>query len=126
LLDALRHRIAGLPDQASGGLTVDLVAPERLPELSPAVELAAYRIVTEALSNAFRHSDGRLCVVTIAGGGALGLEVWDDGTPPARWRPGVGVHSMTDRAEELGGTASAGPTTTGWAVRSRLPIGHPG
>ncbi len=122
LVGALRQRIAGLSSEARGGIAVDLVAPEHIPELSPALELAAYRIVTEALSNAFRHSTGQLCVVTITGGSALSLEVWDNGTNPPRWRPGVGVHSMTDRAEELGGTTCAGPTVTGWTVQSEIPV----
>ncbi len=103
-------------------MTVELVAPEEIPDLSPALELAAYRIANEALSNVFRHSTGQVCVVTITGGATLSLEVWDDGTNPDPWRPGVGVHSMADRAEELGGTATAGPTATGWRVHSQIPI----
>ncbi len=122
LVRALRQRIAGLSSEARGGIAVDLVAPESISGLSPALELAAYRIVTEALSNAFRHSTGQLCVVTITGGAVLSIEVRDNGTNPADWRPGVGIHSMTDRAEELGGATSAGPTATGWTVRSQIPV----
>ncbi|MCW2803044.1 MAG: two-component system, NarL family, sensor kinase [Propionibacteriaceae bacterium] len=122
LLGPLRQRIAALSSEARDGITVELLAPEQLPDLSPAGELAAYRIANEALTNVFRHSTGRRCVLTITGQDALVVEVWDDGTPTPHWHPGVGLRSITARAEELGGTASAGPTPTGWTVRSELPV----
>jgi two-component system, NarL family, sensor kinase len=93
-----------------------------LPALSPAVELAAYRIASEAINNALTHSAGRRCLVTITANGTLAVTVRDDGRPPASWTPGVGLRSILERAEELGGTAAAGPTGDGWEVRARLPL----
>jgi two-component system, NarL family, sensor kinase len=74
-------------------LTVD--APDKLPELSPTVEVAAYRIATEALTNVVRHSTARSAVVSLtADSGSLSLTVSDDGNPVPTWRPGVGLRSM--------------------------------
>jgi glucose-6-phosphate-specific signal transduction histidine kinase len=50
-----------------------------LPALSPAVELAAYRIASEAINNALTHSEGRRCLVTITANGMLAVTVRDDG-----------------------------------------------
>ena len=89
-------------------MTID--AEEPLPPLPAAVEVAAYRIVQEALTNVVRHADARECTVHLvfAGPGerdALCLEVRDDGRGlPAGGRAGVGTTSMRERAEELGGT----------------------
>ncbi|WP_285709115.1 histidine kinase [Microtetraspora sp. NBRC 16547] len=124
LLGALAQKVTGLSDEARGGITVELDMPAQLPALSPAVELAAYRIMNEALTNVLRHSDARRCVITISLDGELLISVGDDGTPPASWRPGVGLRSISDRAEELGGSATAGPSARGWEVHARLPL-HP-
>lgn len=103
-----------------------LVAAEPLPELSPAQELAAYRIVLEAIANAQRHSTGsQLDVDLRVADGALRIEVHDDGDPPPSFRPGVGIRSMSERAEELGGSLTAGPAGTGWTVRAELPLAGP-
>ena len=95
-------------------LAVDLTIADNLPPLSPAIELAAYRIATEALTNAVRHSDGHACRMSAQAGDYLVITVTDDGEPPARWRPGVGIRSIAERAEELGGSADAGPVAGGW------------
>ncbi|GGN49809.1 signal transduction histidine kinase [Actinoplanes campanulatus] len=117
LVGAIRQRVA-----AAEGVTITVQAPETLPELSPAVELAAYRIVMEGIANVRRHSTAGGCAVTVAANGRLELTVADDGVPPESWRPGVGIRSLRERAEELGGTASAGPVDGGWAVRVVLPL----
>jgi signal transduction histidine kinase len=90
--------------------------------LSPAVELAAYRIASEAISNPLTHSEGRRCLVRITANGTLAVTIRDDGRPPGSWTPGVGLRSIFERAEELGGTAAAGPTGDGWEVFARLPL----
>jgi two-component system NarL family sensor kinase len=122
LLGAVRQQIAVVP--AGGGRTVaiELNAPGEVPTLSPAVELAAYRIIIEGITNVLRHSTARSCAVTIAADGHLDLRIADAGTPAATWRPGVGLRSIRDRAEELGGTASAGPGDDGWVVHAQLPL----
>lgn len=102
-------------------IAVELCLADTLPPLSAAVELAAYRIVTEAITNVVRHSDGHACRISIQLADDLLITVTDDGEPPARWRPGVGIRSITERAEELGGSADAGPVAAGWQVSARLP-----
>ncbi len=116
LLGALRQR-AG-----HGGISVRIDVPGPLPGLSAAVELAAYRIAGEALANVQRHSTASTCVITLAAGPDLTITVRDDGVPPPTWQPGVGLRSVVERAEELGGRAEAGPTPDGWQVRATLPL----
>jgi len=117
LVGALREQAtheAGLPVELSVGA---------LPELSPAVELAAYRVVVEGIANANRHSDGsRIDVALGARDGMLELSVLDDGGAPPSFRPGVGIRSLIDRVEELGGTVAIGPAPQGWSVIARLPL----
>jgi signal transduction histidine kinase len=106
-----------------GGLACAVEAPVSMPELPAAVEVAAYRIATEALTNAVRHSGGRRAVVSLRpSGSVLELAVTDDGPPAARWTEGVGLRSMAERAAELGGTLHAGPTSTGGRVEAVLPL----
>jgi two-component system, NarL family, sensor kinase len=124
LVGAIRQRLAGLPAAEPGQINVEMNLPDHLPALSPAVELAAYRIASEAINNALTHSAGRRCLITITANGTLAVTVRDDGKPPTSWTPGVGLRSILERAEELGGTAAAGPSATGdgWEVRARLPL----
>jgi signal transduction histidine kinase len=84
---------------------VTIEAPALLPSLPAAVEVAAYRIVQEALKNAVDHGNAEHCAVCLAVDGSLRLTVRDDGTGlPQVVTPGVGMVSMRERAEELGGT----------------------
>jgi Histidine kinase-, DNA gyrase B-, and HSP90-like ATPase/Histidine kinase len=110
----------------AGGLDATLDAPEPLGELPAAVEVAAYRIAREALSNVIRHSGARRCTVRLARAGtALRLEVDDDGRGmPDVVRPGVGLESMRARAEEVGGSFAVGPGPGGAGTRVsvRLPL----
>jgi two-component system NarL family sensor kinase len=122
LVGAIKQRLAGLPAGEPGQIKVEMELPEQLPALSPAVELAAYRIASEAINNALTHSAGRRCLVMITANGTLAVTVRDDGRPPTSWTPGVGLRSILERAEELGGTATAGPTSDGWEVSARLPL----
>ena len=116
LVEALRQR-AG-----QGRISVEIDAQESLPELSAAVELAAYRIASEALANVQRHSTASTCVITLTACPDLTITVRDDGAPPPSWQPGVGLRSLVERAEEVGGRASAGPTPNGWQVTATLPL----
>ncbi|WP_399892598.1 sensor histidine kinase [Streptomyces sp. BBFR51] len=92
--------------------------------LPAAVDLAAYRIVQESLTNAVRHSGARHVVVGVRHGRrVLALSVTDDGPRPARPGYGSGIAGMTERARALGGTLSAEPGPTGgFTVRARLPL----
>ncbi|MBW6435659.1 hypothetical protein KZ829_18110 [Actinoplanes hulinensis] len=62
------------------------------------------------------------CTVTVVANGRLEPTVADDGVPPESWRPVVGIRSLRERAEEPGGTASAGPADGGWAVSVALSL----
>jgi signal transduction histidine kinase len=123
LLGAISQQVDRFSRQ---GLLVALNAPPALPVLPAAVEVAAYRICTEALTNIARHAHAQHVSVTVAVDRALWLEVHDDGAAIAAngggWRPGVGLLSMTDRATEVGGTLQAGPTPTGGRVQAVLPL----
>ncbi|TDU88937.1 histidine kinase [Kribbella voronezhensis] len=117
LVAALRQQEHGLGDVA---LTVD--APQALPELPTAVEVAAYRIASEALTNIVRHSTARQAVVSLtADAGALKLTITDDGESVRAWPTGVGLESIRARATELGGACEAGPTAQGGRVAAVLP-----
>lgn len=109
---------------ADAGLSVSLEAPARLPPLPAAVEVAALRIVQEALANVVRHASARHCVVRLAANGALVLDVRDDGRGlRADDRPGVGLGSMRERARELGGScAITSPSGGGTHVHAVLPL----
>jgi two-component system, NarL family, sensor kinase len=108
------------------GLSITLHAPAALPVLPAAVEVATYRIITEALANIARHADAHQVTITVAIDGDLRLAVHDDGTTGTAngdgWRPGTGLQSMAERAAEVGGTLQAGPTPTGGRVYARLPL----
>ncbi len=105
LVEAIRERA----DQLSTGVTYDLAVkvevPELLPPLPAAVEVAAYRIVQEALANVVRHARARTCTIRLSSpGNELHIEVLDDGTGlPDSPRIGVGLSSMEERTAEVGG-----------------------
>ncbi|AGZ41098.1 sensor histidine kinase [Actinoplanes friuliensis] len=104
-------------------MAVEVRVPAELPALTAAVEVTAYRIVVEALTNASRHSHGHQATVTLsADEPALVVEIHDDGPGDDAWDPGDGMTSMRERAEMLGGTLTAGPDTTGGRVIARLPL----
>jgi two-component system NarL family sensor kinase len=127
LIGSLRQqtdRLAQRPDGSS--VAVCLNTPEPLPALPAAVEVAAYRIITEAMTNAARHSGAtRIDVLlAVADGDGLRIEVRDDGRVPGPgWQPGFGLTSMRERAAELGGTCQAGPDPAGGGrVIAALPL----
>lgn len=111
---------------AQNGLHVSIESPpEGLPPLTAAVEVAAYRIAMEAVTNAARHASACNCLVRFtAKETQLALEITDDGcgiSPDAR--AGVGLASMKERAAELGGVCVIEPPPTGGTkVIARLPI----
>ncbi|GII60085.1 hypothetical protein Skr01_01700 [Sphaerisporangium krabiense] len=95
-----------------------------LATLPAAVEVAAYRIVQEALTNVRRHARAAHAVITLDRADALRLRVTDDGAGlPDRLRAGVGLHSMRERAAELGGTCTTSPAPGGGTVvEAVLPL----
>lgn len=124
--------VTELADRFSGTLAVSVEAvPEQLPPISPTVELAAYRIAAEAITNAARHSGGTTCRVTLASSDHLEVRVVDDGRGLSRdLGGGVGLASIRHRATELGGCCSfTARSEGGTEVVVRLPLpaynGHP-
>jgi signal transduction histidine kinase len=101
-------------------------APGALPPLPAAVEVAAYRLAMEALNNVARHAEARRCEVRLSleEPGALVLEVSDDGRGiEGGHKPGVGLSSMRERAEELGGSCVVEALPSGGTrVEARLPL----
>ncbi|HLB49859.1 MAG TPA: ATP-binding protein [Anaerolineales bacterium] len=108
-----------------GKLRVTVTAPDPMPPLPAAVEVSAYRIAQEALTNVVKHAQAKDCQVRLAfGDSTLRLEVQDNGLGlPAPRRPGVGLSSMRERAEEIGGSCvvEAG-IDGGTSVTAQLPI----
>jgi signal transduction histidine kinase len=105
-------------------LTFTVEVPDLLPVLPAAVEVAAYRIAQEAISNVTRHAQASLCAVSLFLDGDLCLEIIDDGIGiPEDRSPGIGLLSMQERAAELGGTCMIeSPSGGGARVLARLPI----
>ncbi|GAA2636393.1 hypothetical protein GCM10010399_81680 [Dactylosporangium fulvum] len=133
LVGALRSHLAGW--SGTGGPRVTVDAPEDLSGLPAAAllpaatEVAAYRIAHEALANARRHAGATAVRLRLRlDEGWLVLVVTDDGhgtptvAPGATVTGGVGMHSMRERAEELGGTLSVTSSPSGTSVSARLPL----
>ncbi|HEV8354703.1 MAG TPA: histidine kinase [bacterium] len=121
LIPALREQIGSLQ---ANGLRISMAAPDRLPPLPAAIEVAAYRITQEALTNVVRHARARECRVSISIDDAVQVEVVDDGVGVSKDnRAGVGLTSMRERAAELGGTYRIEPAAGGGTrIVARLPL----
>jgi signal transduction histidine kinase len=120
-LDALLER------SRAAGLAVRMVEEGERRPLPADVDVTAYRIVQESLTNSSRHSgSGRATVHLLYGESELCVEVDDDGPALRASRTngsGKGVTGMSERAQALGGTLLAGPRPGGgFSVRARLPL----
>jgi signal transduction histidine kinase len=123
-------RLEGLVAAVRGaGLAVDLRVVGDQRALPSGVELSAYRIMQEALSNTLRHAPGARAAVEVHyEPGRLWLRVRNDPPPvpgerPAPAAPGHGIVGMRERAAMLGGTLAAGPTDDGgYLVEATLPL----
>ncbi|MFF4899858.1 sensor histidine kinase [Streptomyces sp. NPDC001068] len=118
-------RLPELVEQAAGaGLEVTVLGEP--PGLPPGADLAAFRIVQEALTNVVRHSGSRQARVRLEhGGGELRLRIDDDGpaTGADAGGSGNGLAGMRERAAALGGTIEAGPRADGgFQVLAVLPL----
>jgi signal transduction histidine kinase len=126
IVDHVERGRAADDSPATWAMHVEVDAGEPFPALPAAVEVAAYSIAREALTNAARHAAARHVRVRLRlEGRLLVMEVADDGTGLTPDHvPGVGMQSMRERAEELGGTLTVeAPTNGGTRVRARLPCG---
>ncbi|MDP9182942.1 MAG: sensor histidine kinase [Actinomycetota bacterium] len=123
LLEAVREQArlltANVPEPLALSLELSAVV-----EVSAAVEVAVYRIASEALTNVVRHAQASRCSVRLCVNGQVELDITDDGVGlSGRPAEGLGLRSMADRVAELGGTfvvCSAQPTGT--RVEVRLPV----
>jgi signal transduction histidine kinase len=111
LVEAIRECVAeyGAAGAGSHGnqLGVLIDAPERLPDLPAALEVAAYRIAQEAFTNVVRHAHAHTCRIRLTCGPTLELEIIDDGSGfPSSYKAGIGLVAMRERAAELNGTCS--------------------
>ena len=125
LVGAIREQGSHLQTQAADdGLLIIVDGPESLPSLPAAVEVAAYRIALEALTNVSRHARARTCRIQITLNGGLELEILDDGVGIAPdTAAGVGLTSMRERVSELGGLLSIERRTEGGTrVGAVLPL----
>ena len=103
---------------------IKLETPLQLPPLPAAIEVIAYRIIHEALANVIRHAIARNCVVRLSLSNVLQIEVIDDGLGlKADYKMGVGLLSMRERAEEVGGSCQIEAIEgSGTRVYVRLPL----
>lgn len=123
LVPALRQQVASIRTSEGQPMQVELDATD-LPPLPAAVEVAAFRIATEAVMNSARHSRTNRAWVTIDDhDGLLRLTIRDAGSGGGAWTPGVGLSSMRERAAEVGGTLELESNGGGSIVRATLPIG---
>jgi signal transduction histidine kinase len=105
----------------SAGADVTLAIDGDTGRLPATTGLAVYRILQEALTNAVKHAPGSPTAVRLAvEADAVGLAV-DSAAEPGTGT-GVGVLSMRERAESLGGSCQAGPGGRGWLVQAALPL----
>lgn len=108
----------------SSRLRITFDAPNDLPILSAALEVAIYRIVAEALTNIVTHAHATDSSVTLTFDGHIKLEIHDNGVGIQEGKPfGVGMISMRERANELGGTCTFENGENGGArIRVTFPL----
>lgn len=123
LSGAVREYAARLGGEGQA-LKVTVEMPPALPHLPAAVEVAAYRIVQEAVTNVLRHAHAHTCRVRLLADVSLQIEIEDDGVGlDAAHATGVGLISMRERAEELGGSFTLKQIQPcGTAIIAHLPL----
>ena len=120
VLQALFGQVA-----APANLSIHLTTtPKDFPRLSATVEVAAYRIVLEAVTNVICHAKANVCQVSLAlENGHLQLTVTDNGQGISKNHSfGVGLNSMRERAEELGGRFELNSSPKGTRICAKIPV----
>ena len=116
----LRPALASLGRRSALPVTVDATPEERFPA---EIEIAAYYLVSEALTNSAKHAEASCVDVRVdARDGRLVVEVADDGRGGARLEGGSGLRGLNDRMEAVGGTLSITSTPKGTTLRAELPL----
>lgn len=124
LLQSIRQYADTLHSADGSRLQVSVSVKGELEALSAAAEVAAYRILVEALTNVARHAAARHADVSLeVRAGTLFLSVRDDGRNESNWTPGVGLGSMRDRSEQVGGTFRVSASRSGGLVEVTIPVG---
>jgi signal transduction histidine kinase len=121
----LQHLDRLIAQVEEAGLPVTLHIEGERPDLSPGVDLSAYRIVQEGLTNALKHAKGAHADVVIRYiDGLVQLEISDDGVGTPNGTPGGhGLVGMRERVAVYGGTLEAGPRDGGgFVLRAELPM----
>jgi signal transduction histidine kinase len=122
----------------SAGLAVELSIQGQPRPLDPGLELTAYRIIQEGLTNSLKHTAGGRARVTVRyGADSLDIAIEDERGPAAEALAGAGTRTdvesdhdgrglvgMRERAAIVHGTFAAGPTDTGFRVSASLPVGE--
>lgn len=124
LASALEWLVSGFQERS--GIEVQLDTPGDLIRLAPEIELAAFRVVQESLSNALRHSGATEVRIAVEVGGALELTVQDNGkglslASSEKSATGVGIPGMRERVEALGGSVRI-LSDHGVTVSASLPV----
>lgn len=120
LVGALTQRAKAFADTSGWTMSLD---SDPLPALPAAVEVAAFRIGSEALTNVARHARATRCDIHLGiSDGSLVMEICDDGSGGAAHGKGTGLASMRDRATELGGIVTIDSHEKGTTLRVRLPL----
>ena len=111
----------------SAGLPVSVIVEAEPNRLPPGIDLAAYRVVQEALTNVLKHAGAARAQVAIRyGPAALELRITNDGQARRNGRSGHGLVGMRERVALYGGELEAGPQHGGgYAVRATLPLENP-
>jgi signal transduction histidine kinase len=127
-------QLAGLVSRMrAAGLPIDLHVGGRPPDLPPGLDLAAFRVVQEALTNVLKHAGKpATSVVVDYRNGSLLLEITDSGRPMPAVGPvalpgsGRGLFGLRERVAVYGGEVEAGPQPGGgWRVRALIPVDAP-
>lgn len=123
---SLAHLPALLDDMRQTGLQIDAHVDDPLPALPPVIDLAAYRVLQEGLTNAHKHGDGRAEVTVVARPGALDLSIHNDVGSGAMSVPssGWGLVGMRERVEGVGGTLSMSASPRAFVLDVVLPTGR--
>ncbi len=126
LSGALRHALDGLAAPSGPAIRFDSTIVADAPTLPAAVEVAAYRIVIEAVTNAVRHSGADTCTASVwIDDDELQVRIVDDGRGIQPGASGVGTRSMVERAAEVGGELVIEPgRPQGTVIRANLPLGR--
>jgi signal transduction histidine kinase len=122
LVSALQEYVAR--QNGNSHLQITIYAPDTLPLLPAAVEVGAYRIALEAITNTMRHARAQTCHIHLRLADGFHLEIRDDGVGlPVDYQAGIGLSSMRERTTELGGTFHIESTPgDGTSISVQLPF----